>query len=1121
MDIIRFAIHNPVKVSVGVIFVILGGLEAARSIPIQLIPTIDRPIISVRTNWPGAAPREVEREIVEPQEAQLKKVADLYKMTSESRDSRATIRLEFNVGVDKEAALREVAEKLGLVRSYPDEVQERVIQASGTSHAGALAYLRVQALDGQDISSLQDWVEDFVAPQLKRVKGVAGVEVWGGRQREVQVIVDPMELATRGLSFRDLEIALRGQNSNTSAGTITSGKRDFTFRTIGQYESLADVENTVLAYRSGGPVYVRDVANVVHGFKKQTTFRRSLGPDGKAVYAISVSVRRETGSNVLEIINGRGERHVTRTKAGQVHIERERKGLKDVIEELNANLLQPRGLNLQMDSDDSVYILSAINLVRDNILVGAALAIVVLLLFLRSVSGTVIVAIAIPISAIGTFLGVYVLGRSLNVIMLAGMTFAVGMVVDNAIVVLENIYRHREMGKNRFEASYDGAREVWGAVLASTLTTMAVFIPVIFVEEEAGQLFRDIAIAVSVGVGLSLIVAVTVIPTLSAKILRSAKQREGGGRVTTSIAALIHRLNGSVVARVAVVVGLTTVSVLGSYWLMPPATYMPSGNRNFVWGRLQVPPGYSVDKFREFGAIIEAEFEPYWNAELGSPEEAALAEKWVRRVKETIIPGIENNPKMSEQDKRRQIREWLAPPPPIETFYYGSYYGGGFVAISSKDPNVVRPLVNLINVVAPKLPGAFMTAYQSSLLGRGAGNSIEIELRGDDLAEVTEAAKAVFTACHEKYGRPPSPEPRNFDKGRPEIRIIPDVEKAADLGLTARDVGFAVEACVDGAKVGEFHDKNDTIDLMIKVDNAYAEGVERVTQVPIVTPTGRVIPLGSAVNVIRTTSPQSIRHVEEQPAVSLRIRPPEGVALEETMRSVEEEIIAPLRAEGKISANVIHTLAGNADKLSRTFKAVKWNLLWAAVITYFLMAALFESYLYPFVIMFTVPLAAVGGFAGLAVVHYLSDLDPVQPVQQLDVLTMLGFVLLIGVVVNNAILLVHQTRNNMIHGGLAPREAIRESVRTRIRPIFMSAMTTVIGMLPLVLRFGAGSELYRGLGSVMVGGLIVSTVFTLLLVPTVLSLVLDARAAILRLFGRSVLMPAPARGAVTTGRKSD
>jgi HAE1 family hydrophobic/amphiphilic exporter-1 len=1104
MDIIRFSITNPVKVAVAVIFVLLGGWTAVTSIPIQLVPNVDRPIVTVQTRWHGASPQEIEREITEPQEEQLKKVADLYKMTSESDDSRSRITLEFNVGVDKEAALREVSEKLDLVQRYPDGVEERVVEATDARLDSPIAWLHIQAEDGRDISDLESWAEDNIQPRLKRVKGVAGVDVWGGREREVQVIVDPAELAARQLTFRDVELALRAQNTNVSAGTVATGKRDFTYRTIGQYESIDEIANTVIAFRTGGPIYVHQVAEVRNDFRKQYSFIRSRRPGGDGAYSLSLPVRREAGSNVIEVINGRGDR----------------KGVKQRIDEVNAELLHPRGLHLKMNYDESQYIQASINKVRINVFIGALLAIGVLLLFLRSASATAVVAVAIPISAVGTFLGVYVLGRSLNVIMLAGVTFAVGMVVDNAIVVLENIYRHREMGKN--------------------LTTMAVFIPVIFVQEEAGQLFRDIAIAVSVGVGLSLIVAVTVIPTLSAKIMRKAKQQtRREGRLAAIIAGVVNRINGSTFARLAVVLILTVGSYVGSRALVPPITYMPAGNPNFVSGRILAPPGYTVDTFRKFAEIIEADLKPYWEAELDSPEYAKLCEKWTAFVRANIVPGFEQRTDLDEAEKQQQIRQWLAPPPPIETFYLGSYYGSGFLGIASKNPDVSRPLANLINSIAPKLPGAYLVASQRSLFGRGVGNSIDLEIIGDDLDEVTEAARVAYALCREKYERV-IPDPRSFDQGRPEVRIIPDPEKAADLGLNVRDLGFIVEACVDGARVGEYRDRGDTIDLMLKVDEAYAHGPESVAAVPIVTPGGQIIPVGSAVSVIHTTSPQAINHVEERPAVTLSITAPDGVALESVMDSIERDIIQPLKADGVFSDRVIYNLAGNADKLTQTRNALlgRWegwknpasylNLLqsrifMALLVTYFLMAALFESFLYPFVVMFSVPLAAIGGFGGLAIVHYLSGLDPTQPVQQMDILTMLGFVLLIGVVVNNAILLVHQARNNMLHAGMSPREAISESVRSRIRPIFMSTMTSVFGMLPLVLVGGAGSELYRGIGSVLVGGLVVSTVFTLLLVPTMFSLVLDVREAVLRMLGRAAdrPAPAPARGVIPTTTRQD
>ncbi|MCH8852931.1 MAG: efflux RND transporter permease subunit, partial [Planctomycetes bacterium] len=466
MGIIRFAINNPVKVAVGVILLTLFGVLSVFAIPIQLIPNVDQPQITVKTFWEGASPQEIEREIIERQEEKLKGVSDLKKMTSTSIEGNATIVLEFFVGTDKDASLRDVSDKLRQVSGYPNDVNEPTVQAADAALNSPIAWLIFTAAPGEDPSTLKDFAEDKIKPILERAQGVASIDVYGGREREVQIRVDVALMAARGVTFRDLENALRQQNKNISAGTIASGKRDYTWRTLGQFETLEQVENTVIAYGAGGPVYVKDIAKVVSTYKKQYSFVRSVGKP-----VLAMPVRRQTGSNVIEVMRNLGVQ----------------------IEKVNREILEPldRELVLTQLYDETVYIRAAINLVLNNLLYGGAFAVIILLLFLRSGSATAIVALCIPISVVGSFLVVTVLGRTMNVVMLAGMAFAVGMVVDNSIVVLENIYRHRQMGKDRFNAALDGAVEVWGAVLASTLTTMAVFLPVVFLKEEAGQLFQD------------------------------------------------------------------------------------------------------------------------------------------------------------------------------------------------------------------------------------------------------------------------------------------------------------------------------------------------------------------------------------------------------------------------------------------------------------------------------------------------------------------------------------------------------------------------------------------------------------------------------------------------------
>jgi len=1089
MAIVRWMINKPVTVAVGVILLVLFGLVSIFRFPIQLTPTVETPIITVRTSWPGASPEEIEREIIDRQEEKLKGVAGLRKMTSESSDNFGRITLEFYVGVDKNVAMRDVSDRLRQVEEYPEEAKEPVIEASENQPENAIAWFMFYRKDGKDPSTYLDFLEDYVKPRLERVEGVASVNIYGGVEREVQVRVDAAALAAKGLTFRDLERALRSENRNVSAGTLAEGKRDYSIRTVARYETLEQVLNTVVGYRGRAPVYVRDVATVIKSYKKQTRVARIKGRPVIAINAI-----KETGANVITTM----------------------RGLKKAVAELNATLLGPRGLVLEQVYDQTGYIDSAINLVLQNLYIGTLLAVAVLMLFLRSKSATLVVAVSIPISVIGTFLVLALLGRTLNVISLAGIAFAVGMVVDNAIVVLENIYRHLQMGKDKFTAALDGATEVWGAILASTLTTVAVFVPVVFVREEAGQLFRDIAIAIASAVTLSLIVALSVIPTLGARIVEVAetersgqaeqttpRRQKGGLRKRLAMFRPVQALrrfgvgfSGITVRfvdwtlkrwtrRIALALALTAASIWISWLLMPPSSYLPTGNRNFVGAIVITPPGYSVEEYRKIAEKFEQFVRPYWEAKPGTPQAEALRNP---------IPG---GPK----------------PAPIKHFFFvAPGWGLFFVGATSTDPQKVTPIVDILNAAIAQIPDAIGFAQQVPLFGSAvsSGNTVKLEVRGPNLKEVVKVGLMLMqgsqralkkAAGDEKAFVGIRPSPPNFMLARPEWRLLPDKVKAARAGYTASDVGFISRVCIDGADVGDFFDKGDRIDLTLKLKDAEHIPVHAIGNIPLYSPLdGTVCTLSSLCQIIQTSAPQQINHIERERAVAIIVTPPKGMALQTAMDTLQE-LIGKMRAEGTIPPEIDVWISGQADKLVQTRRALSGNFILAIIITYLLMAALFESFAYPFVIMFSVPLALVGGFAALGILHRWTLMNPYIPVQQMDVLTMLGFIILIGVVVNNAILIVHQALN-FTRAGMDRHESIVESVRTRIRPIYMSAMTSVFGMAPLVIMPGAGSELYRGLGAVVLGGLLVSTIFTVLLVPTVFAIFVDAKQAVANLMRR-------------------
>jgi len=900
----------------------------------------------------------------------------------------------------------------------------------------------------------------------------------------MQVLVDPAKLAARSLTWLELARALDQENRDYSAGDFDEGKRSYVVRTVGEYQASGDIESVIIARRNGVPVYVRDVASVRLAYKDPSTVVRQSGRP-----CIAVNVVRQSGANVLDIMDG----------------------LRQAVRELNEERLNPRGFKLYQVYDETDYIYSSLSLVQQNLLVGSLLAVMVLYLFLRTGSTTLVIGLAIPISIMGTFIALWLLDRNLNVISLAGMTFAAGMLVDNSIVVLENIYRHRETGKSLIQAAYDGTVEVWGAVLASTLTTIAVFIPIIFIEQQSGQLFRDIAIAISSGVGLSLLVSIAVIPSLSARILTI---RTGQYEVSTNqkivdaefdepgfsmdemapgphglayrVSVVVSNICANKTLRLVTIVGIIGLSCGLAWMLVPKAEYLPTGNRNLVIGILLPPPGYNMETFVKMGQQIESVLSPYWGAPPGSPEDAAL-------------DG-----------------------PSIRNFFYVARGRMVFMGARTNDDARVKELIPLMRRAVADLPGVISIITQRSLFqrGLGEGRNIDMEITGPDLEPLVELGAGIFQQVRGLMpGAQVRPKP-SLDLGTPELHVTLRRDRAADLQLTNQELGFTINALVDGAKASDYKHEGDEIDLTVRGEDRYAMRTQDIEKIPLHTPGGLLTTVGAIADVKLVPGPEQINHLERERAIVIQVIPPPEMPIETAMDLLQRKIITPLKEEGSLGRLYNIRLSGTADDLTQTYDALKWNLLLALLITYLLIAALFESFLYPLVIITSVPLAAAGGLLGLALVNQFVAYQP------MDALTMLGFIILLGVVVNNAILVVHQALNFLDQKpreGTAelsststwstndPIQAITESVRTRFRPIMMSMLTTTFGLLPLVVSSGAGSELYRGIGSIVLGGLVTSTIFTLILVPALFSFFMDLKKAGMRVVMSNPSIPSSMR----------
>lgn len=1129
MSMIERSIRQPVAVTVAVLLLVIFGLMGFFRVPVQLTPNVDEPVVTVSTQWVGAMPQEIEREIIEEQEEKLKTVNGLRQMTSQSTEGEGTIRLVFHVGVDKAEALNEVRDKLGQVQEYPPDVDKPVVEAVDRYSRDYIAWILVRPVGGAatatiapsarpgfsgEITELQDFLEDEVKPVLERAEGVAEVQVLGGREREMQVRVDLEKLAARGITIADFTSALRGENLDATAGAIRTGKYDASVRAIGQYTDPEAILNTVVAWtRENAPVYVRDVATAEMGFKRATMFVRSKGTS-----VIAINVQRETGTNVLEVMEN----------------------LKAAIREANEYVLKPTGWGIELHQvyDQSIYVDRAVHQATDDLLIGAGLAAAVLFLTLRSVGATLVVAVSIPVSVIGTFLGMYLTGRNLNVISMAGLSFAIGMGVDNTIVVLENIFRHREMGKDRFAAAMDGTREVWGAIVAATLANIAVFLPVILIEEEAGQLFRDISVAISISLVLYMLVSPTVIPMLATRFLRKmpggfVETQEGMeertpttvlGKLTHPISRvgaamsdwfyrLILWLTGGVVRRLALVGVMIGGAMWASWALIPPRTYLPMGNQNLIFGMLTTPPGYSIEELRTMGNGIESQLAPWWNVKEGSEEHKQLQAQWKQMRDQMAVPAMQQaidgmKAGMAAQGvPESKINESLAvlvdqlealryseAPPTISEYFFVAHPSGVFMGATSGSMENVAPLQYLFDGATRNIPGTFPVYFQMPIFRVGGfGTGIEVNISGLDIERVRGAAAAVQGMLMGKFQRFVRAEPANFELGRPELQVVPSRERAAASAVPTPVIREAARVVGDGAIIGDYRYAGRAIDLTVVMAGKEKQSIESLRDAPVVARNGRIVPLGSVADFIDTSAPTQINRMEEQPAVTLMLNLLKSETVQEVDQAIESQVIEPLRQAGVIGAGLNVRRTGSADKLDSFIKAFIPGFALAAVITYLLLAALFESWLQPLVIIMSVPFALVGGFLGLAILHWTSG-------AQLDVLTMLGFVILIGTIVNNPILIVHQALN-YIHEGKDRQHAIALSTQTRVRPIFMSVITSVAGMTPLVILGGAGSELYRGLGAVVVGGLLLSTVFTLFLTPALMSLLMDLQAGVKRALG--------------------
>ena len=1005
MNLTRLSLGNPVAVLVAVILAILFGSISLSRLPVQLTPEVEKPEITIRTVWRSAAPEEIESEIVEPQEKVLRGLPGMTDLVSKAQRGQGEITITFAVGMDMQRGLLEVLNRLNRVPFYPEDAEEPVIRSVG-GNSRAIAWFILKPLPGNErhISSYQDFAEEVIQTRFERVPGVAMSEVRGGREREVRISFDPYKTAILGVQLPKVA-RLAGASKDTSGGNADVGKRRYTLRFAGKYD-IDKIGDMVLEWREGNPVRLRDVATIDVQLVDRTGFVIQNGN-----VAMAVNAHRETGVNVLQVMDG----------------------LKEAAIELREGPLKRANLSFEQVYDETLYIDRSIEMVTGNLLMGILLAIGILWWFLRKFRATLLVAVAIPVSVITTFILLDAFGRTVNVISLAGMAFAVGMVLDAAIVVLENIVRLREKGESAHDAAFKGTTQVWGALLASTTTTVAIFLPVVFLKEESGQLFADLALTLAVAICFSLLAAVTVLPAAAKQWLANKPMDDPHTHWWDGATRTVMRITSTRAKRFFWISALILIPGVGAYFMIPKADYLPQGNRNLVFAFILPPPGINIDTIeKEMGMVIAKRMQPY-------------------------------------VDGKQQ--------PEVLNYFFVVFGSGAFMGVRAADPARTDELVPLVNKTIGGFPDTLAFAKRSSLFGGfGGGRTIDIDIQGSNLESILQAAQAGFAKVREALpGSSTRPFP-GLDLANPELQLVPDERRIAEAGWSRGDLGGVVRALGTGMYVGDYFDGEKRLDVILRADEWSTP--EELASIPLATPDSGVVPLGEMVDVVRTAGPDEIRRINRRRTITLQVTPPEDISLEEAIEilklKVEPSIVELLPEDGDIR------YSGTADKLAVALSSMLSSFVLAIVILYLLISALFRSFKDSILVVLTIPLATVGGIVALKI----SNIWLFQP---MDLLTMIGFIILLGLVVNNAILLVHQTRSAE-REGFSRQSAVEQAVRLRLRPILMTTLTSIFGMLPLLLVPGAGTELYRGLAIVIVGGMALSTVFTLVLLPSLLRL---------------------------------
>ncbi len=1053
--LIEIATERRVTIMMSVVAIVLFGLVSLSRLKVNLLPDISYPTVTVRTELTGAAPIEIENLLTKPIEEAVGVIRNVRLVRSVSRAGQSDVTLEFSWGTDMDIAGVDVREKIDIL-DLPIEAQRPLLLRFDPSSEPIMRLsLLKKGEDGAEVTTsesslkaLRRLAEDQIKNELEAEEGTAAVKVSGGLEDEIQIQVDQQKLSQLGISIQQIAQRIRAENVNLSGGRLEEGNQRFLVRTINEFQSVQGFASAIVANVAGRPIYLGDVATVKRGYKEREAITRVNGRE-----SVELAVYKEGDANTVQVAN---------------RVERR-------LQQIQKTL--PDNLELVKIYDQSKFIASAINDVTTAAIFGGILAIIVLYGFLRDSRATSIIAVAIPISVIGTFLLMYANDISLNIMSLGGIALAVGMLVDNAIVVLENIFRKREQGESTLEAARNGAAEVSGAVIAATLTTIAVFFPMVFISGIAGQLFRDQALTVTFALVFSLIVALTLIPMLAALgsgyRYEDVKEDTPAGRFTKIVALVVRGLAwvfGKIkwlfwlilwapswlLQRLYKTVAAFYPGMLA--WSLKHRSIILSGAAAIFVATMLLIPRLGTELIPQ---LSQGEF----NVDLRLPPGAPLAET-DRAIQATQratrdIADVELSFSVAGTGNRLDAN-------PVEA---GENTGTLSITMSpGSGREEENKAMDIMRRELSRLPGVQYEFSRPALMS--FASPLQIEVSGYNLDALAAVNQAIVTAmsASERF----TDIKTTIEQGNPEIQIVFDQERAAKLGLAVRDIADRVVANVRGEVATRFTWRDKKIDVLVRSVDTRDASVEELRNL-IVNPTAeRPVTLEAVADIRVSRGPSEIRRIAQ-----------ERVALITANLGYGDLGAAAAEAQSIIDrtpmpSGITAMVSGQNEEMQASFQSMQFALGLAVFLVYLVMASQFESLIHPFVILFTIPLALVGAVLAL----FLTGTT-------VNIVALIGVIMLAGIVVNNAIILVDLI-NQLRSSGTAKTEAIMEAGRARLRPILMTTLTTALGLLPMAIGFGEGAEVRTPMAITVIGGLLVSTLLTLIVIPVVYS-VLDRK----------------------------